>query len=95
MTFVTQVLAAARVLTSGYFVGGKVALENARIASDRFLQKRSNYMSVSFVIRHLPGSGKCRPRANTWECVGFPVNGKNGRKSVTNKPHENVSKKMW
>ena len=50
MTFVTQVLAAARVLTSGYLVGRKLASENARIASDRFLPKKKQLHEC--VIRH-------------------------------------------
>ena len=71
VTFVTQVLAAARVVTSGYLVGSKVASENARKISPKKVQLHE------CVIRHLPGSGKSQPRANTWERVGFPVNGEN------------------
>ena len=42
-------------------------------------------------IRHLEESGKRQAEANTWETVGFPVDGKNVLKSVTKKPHENFS----
>ena len=35
VTFVTQVLAAARAVTSGYLVGGKVASENDRKISPK------------------------------------------------------------
>ena len=46
-------------------------------------------------IRHLEESGKRRAEANTWEPVGFPVNGKNVLKKCDKENFSNHARVKW
>ena len=46
-------------------------------------------------IRHLEESGKRRAEANTWEPVGFPVDGKNVLKKCDKENFSNHARVKW